>query len=285
MRYKKHIIDYNWFLVVEILGISDDVSKLTEFIYNKFNGENLYLTNIPLKLYKPINSITIKNFKSNEYSALFNLSKSKETINGLDLIFTFQKNITKDIIQHEVQHAYQFSINSREKSLKKLNDIRSARYSKMRVLTGTKRADIIDNFIYLIYFLNNVEIEAFVNETYRKLKESNCIKRNFKELLSNSYAYQICKSIENYNIFNEFSYVDKETKVKFFTYFKNEEHRLKKLKKDTFLKRIIRDLKFIFDKDLINNKELFDYMKKWDRYIESQNNKLMKKLHRLYDLF
>lgn len=280
----KRILNYELFLVIEKLGISDDVSKLTEYIYNIFKGDKLYLTNIPLKLHKPINSITIKTFESENYKALFNLSKSKETKKGLDLIFTFQKDTTKDIIQHEVQHAYQFSIQGKEKSLKKLDDIRSARYS-MGLLTGTERDTIIKDFVYLIYFLNDDEIEAFVNETYRNLKELYVSKIDFYPLLQRTEAYQVCNSIKRYNIFDRFSYVDKETKVKFFTYFRNEEHRLKKLKKDSFFKRIIRNLKFIFDKDLMNDKELFNSMKKWDKYIENQNNKLMKKLHRLYDLF
>jgi hypothetical protein len=282
------LMNYEKFLIIERLGINEDVELLSNYLKSKIGSISIVIDNIPLKLSKPINKIFITIINKKESIASFDIKRSNLTDSGWNLYFNFQTNPTIDIISHEVNHAYQFIMKGREKSIQTLNKIKASRHS-LNFLPFGQRNGKLNEVVDLIYYLNDAEINSFVVEIYADIKELSkrykIDKETFTKLIEKSEPYNICKFVDSINLSSYLNDISIDNKIKFFSILKEKEKELKN-GETNFKQKIVKLFKMIFHTNTksMENIELEATIKKWDNYFKSQSNKLRKKLFRLYDL-
>jgi hypothetical protein len=280
------LMNYEKFLIIERLGINEDVKLISNYLKSKIGSISIVIDNIPLKLSKPISKIFINITNNKKSVASFDIKRSNLTDLGWNLYFNFESNPTIDIISHEVNHAYQFIMKGREKSIQSLNKIKASRYSLNFLPFGQKNGKL-NEVVDLIYYLNDTEIDSFVVEIHADIKELSkkyiIDKETFTKLIENSEPYNICKFVDSINLSDYLSDISIENKIKFFSILKDKEKELKKGETD-FKEKLIKFFKMIFYTRNMENIELESTIKKWDNYFKNQSNKLRRKLFRLYDL-
>lgn len=289
------MMSYERFMIIERLGINQDVELLSNFLKSKISNRSLTITNIPLKLSKPINKIVIYIKNPKDINAAFDIGKSGLTKNGYNLYFIFPSNPSIDLISHEVNHAYQFMMKGREKSIQSLHRLRSARLASGLLPFGGKNSKL-NEVVDLIYYLSDSEIDSFTTEIYTDIKELSkrykIDKKSFVSLVSESEPYKICKFIDPIKLSDYLSDVSIDDKIKFFSVLKEEESRLKGINIKNDLFRKLTDLyhfikTYVLNIDPVKKIELDNLnltIDKWDKYLKIKSDKLKKKLFRLYDL-
>lgn len=154
------ISKFKEYIILEKVGIPEDANTLTNFILDNLQKlPNIFIKDLPLVSFRLRKIIIDFNTEPNT-DATFDLEKSK--MSGV-LHFHFRKDaITKQLIQHECDHAINFmkgELNNTLNHLKKLTNL----YKSNR-----NNISIFEDFILLFYYSSNDEISAIVNNFYRK---------------------------------------------------------------------------------------------------------------------
>ena len=284
------IMNYNKFLIIEKLGANKDVELLSHYLKDKILNKSIIINNIPLKLSKPINKIII-DIGQKDY---FDMSRSHSNINGYNLYFKFSPNPSIDIISHELNHAFQFIMKGKEKSLHDLDKLKSAKLAKGLLPFGYKN-DKFNDIVDFIYYLSDAEIDSYVMETYSDIKELfknyKIDKQTFISLINISTPYKICEYVDNINLNYYLKEISIEDKIIFFSILKEEEKRLKNINiKNNFFRKLSNLYNFFkikINSNSVKKIEVDDIsliIDKWDKYFKIKSNKLKRKLFRLYDL-
>ena len=291
------IISYKKFVILERLGISQDVEVLSNYLKSKITDKSLTIDNIPLKLSKPINKIFIdinRNRNSNT-EAHFDIGRSSLTNKGYDLYLVFSPNPTLEFISHEVSHAFQFIMKGREQSLHDIDRLKSAKLAKGLLPFGAKNSKL-NEVVDLIYYLSDSEIDSYVVELYSHItqlsKKYKIDKVTFQLLVKGFESYEVCKFVDSIELSEYLKDIPIEDKIKFFSILKEEEFRLKNINIKNNLFRKISNF-YHFFKMVIKSEpvkkievdELHLVIDKWNKYFKIKSSKLKMKLFRLYDLF
>lgn len=272
------IIKFENFLT-EKLGINDDVIFLVNFILNEINDkdkETLIINKIPNKTSFKINKIKINFINNNDVKGGFNSSRSKYTKDGYDLFLYLNINTDiKSTLYHELTHIIKYQ-NLTKKNIKMLSN--NNLYPDYR----------FDKLLYLLYYSDDSEINAKVSEIYSKIEDlmkDNLInnKEIFKTYIDNLIFMENDnpQMLINYDIFKDLKDISDKDKIKFFNYITT----LKNIKKTTnnkffiFFKMINH---ILFNKKDLNLEKI---LTRTQNHINSQGEKLLKKLSKLYDLF
>ena len=259
---------FNEYFLLEKLGISDEVSKLTNFILNNLENKNIIIlkNNLPNLSFKLRKIIIDHNITKGIYGS-FDVEKSNK--NGV-LYFHFDKNnITKALIEHECLHAFHFMKMELETTKEYLN--------KLTNLNKSNKNDneTLKDFILLYYYSSDFEISARIHEFYRKI-QNYANKDNFYEILQNSEEYYISNRLKNINLNKLFENVNDSLLNEFFSTFENYEH-----KKSSF--DFIKD--FFIKKKIINrNINIKNKIDNYEKYFNKQGNFMFKKLTKIYGL-
>jgi len=267
------ILKYNDFLT-EKLGISSDVLYLIRFLLPKLNGKDTIIDNIPDDLSFKINKMFIKFTNKNSG---FDISRSKLTENGFNLyIILNNKYDIKSTLYHELTHVIKYQ-SLVKKNIKLLS--KNYKYENKN----------FDNLLYLLYCSDESEINAKVAEIYSKIEDEINGMSNFiskKEIFSSYIKHNLNDSdnpkiLINYDIFEDLKNVSNYDKIKFFKYISD----INKIKKNYNNKFIQFIMCVINDKTNLDEMDLDIIMIRTQHYINSQGEKLLKKITKLYDLY
>jgi len=297
------INNYSEYLILEKLGVNNDIKSISEYIFNlikKNDKETTYIINSDdIELEKIIlDKIILKIKKENEnISGYFNIQKSDITEKGLYAIINFHGAPDIHTIYHELNHALQFYYIGKTQSLKQLSNLKS--------FNTKSNNEVIKEFLYLLYISENSELDSFISESYKKLKnillsikEINKDKFNitilFKEFYKDTPSYNHYELLKNYNIDKKFEPFKKEDIVSFIDYIENKNRFYKKYyKKNLFniIRLIFKELKDYKDYKF-NNIELIkdidnkynNIIKKYNKRFKDSSIKIHKKLIRLYSI-
>ena len=294
--------DFEEYIINEMLGINDDVSMLSEYLFeilsknteNKvvINGEDLYTD----KLF--INKIIIKRITLKYEKAEIDLNKSEITDTGLILYLNIHKNATiyKETLYHELNHALQFYFKNKEVSLNKLKSFKAFQQANIFI-----ENEYLKELVFYFYLEN--EIDSLVNETYVYILKNiqkydktilnDKLKELFDFYLKKSNAYLYYNYLKNYDPKRYYT-VDLEIMSKFLNFYKELNNTFRKNNKESFItkfKMILNIIYITFNKNkYITYPELYDKEKirnmldGFKPNFDKLSDKLIKKLGKLYDL-
>lgn len=274
------IINYKNF-IFEKLGVNDDVIKLVNFILPLISDKkNINITeNIPKTTFK-ISKINIKFISKKDISGAFVESKSKLTKDGFIIFLLLNKNEDiKSSLYHELTHVIKYQ-NLTNKNIKMIS--KNYSYPDRR----------FDKLLYYLYYADDSEINARVAQIYSEIEDHIKDMQHLvnKKDIFKTYIDGLIYDEDNnphmlieYNIFDDLKNISEKDKIKFFRYI-TEYDKIKKTSnsKLKILYNII--LQILFNKQN-SSIDLNSIMKKTQDYINTQGEKLFKKLTKLYDLY
>lgn len=287
------IENFEFFLLRE--RINEDVDKFSDEIYDIMKNSNLnkfeFSDEIPVKLNINKLIITIKdNIGIKGTLGSLNLGKSKKSSNGKWIIYIdLRKDFKLYSLKHELNHALRLTLIGKDKMISNLN------YIKSKGIFMPMKNKEIDNFFYLIYLSNDEELNSAVMETNGWIKEiiyeNKISKDDFLYLIQESTAYKNSENMINFNCKNHFNDFNNNELNKFFCILEDNKSELDKIQKSKFSK--IKMFIKAFN-DILNSKISFDkndnikYTPKkgpdfYEKWINSQGEKLKRRLYSLYD--
>jgi len=275
-------IQFNDFLLLEKLGINDDVIKLSEIVYSNIqNGITEF--NLP-KNKLGINKIIIE-YDNNIDAMGKNISDStKDTI-----VLNINPNlkINKGMIYHEMNHVLQFVRIGKEKSKKKLDPLMSM---ELTMFNTDFQIKILKDFIRFNYYLQKDEIDSYVYNSYYELKkyisinkiDNENIDKTFSIIIKLTMGYKILNYLKDYNV-DDLKNIDNKILVNFInTIDKNNK---------LILKYTLENIESVLDtikKGLLPSeyqiKNIDTYLNKIKKKQKESIKYLNKKLFRLKDL-
>ena len=271
-------------IILERLGISNNVLVLTKLIKNRLdNGEYDFTitgldVNDKLNDFK-INKLRIKFIKlRDEKLGFINTNKFNNTKKGVIGEIVFHDN-SYSVISHEIQHILQLS--------------KTKISNKDRILDTTinhlyiKDDDFIGDFLNLLYFLSKQEVDAY---TYTVLFDVcselpiSFTKNDFNNSIKNHPIWLISEkgvSLKYDDFLNNLDHEDLREIYRNFIY----RDRLSK-NDNTFTKRIVNTFKvlFLMNKSDINDKSYQKFFKTWVGWINKEAFRLQRKLSNLFDI-
>jgi len=182
------------FIILEKLGINIEVINISNIIYNQLI-KNPKSTEIIL----PYNKLNIKKIIITHIQnggADLNIDKSTN-----DVIYLNVHKITKDIIQHELNHALQLIKQGNSKIIKKITSYKAHLLMK-NILP---ESEYIENLLAFKYFSQKYEMDSYVYN----------IKQDMLELFDNSFQnlnYKNYSDIINNNFNVYYKHVLEESK-------------------------------------------------------------------------
>ena len=203
----------------EALSINDDVLRITESIFKDFVEKSsktpfIYATQGPsdIKTKRFISKVKIlgkeitfifncfnvlNSSKYEIYAQRYRIGNAETTLEKY-IVFvsagfisgTLKTNV-KSLLQHEIEHLYQYfkgkRLNSYDSTFSKNGP---AAYKKAYSILSSNSGNIDKETFYvayIIYTLSESEVDAFVNQLYRELEENQ--ENNVDEVLKDSNAY------------------------------------------------------------------------------------------------
>ena len=282
----------------ETLGVSDDVVKLSSYLYS-FLKDKLVgkydIDNLPTSL--PIKNIIVNIAENYKYEAGINIDKSFEKNGQWTIYFKLGENFSLATIQHEIHHMLQLIHRGKKDILNKISYIKSGFL--------LQKLDITREFFENLYLSSDEEINSMVSEAHVFIEESfyqsgiNIIdSEKFMDIIKETRSYEVSQQLINYNIHKTFKKFNKDQINKFFSLLENNKKDFDKIFaiKYTFFKKISILIKII--RDALDSDMNFDiiytddcgYIPKrginyYGNWIKSQGEKLQRKLFKMYDLF
>lgn len=289
------------YLLVEKLSINEDAVILSEYIFNIIQNKELKETYIinsnDIILNKIVLDKIILNIKkSNDViTGDFNIQKSKITNRGLFGIINVYGKPNIYTIYHELSHALKFYYKGKTQSLKQLSSLKS--------FDIKSKNEILKEFLYLFYISEKDELDSYILESFKKLKDILSTVKNinpnkfnlenlFKIFYKDTISYNHYELLKNYNIKEKFKNIKKEDIVSFFDYIEDRNGFYKKYYKKNLI-NIIRFVLFnIKNYNKLNKIELIDNLddrynsiiNKYDDRFKKTGNVIHKKLIKLYGL-
>lgn len=295
----KNYKDFNNYLIIEKLGINEEVLKISNIIYDDILIKNSY-KNYQIKL--PINKLGIeyvfiffKNHDNNKAS--FDIGRSNR--NKIYLWISKDIKLTVDTIYHELNHAIKFIFVGKENSKKKLFDIKSLRLVKPYI--ASEHDNIINTLIMFKYYSSREEIDSYLYNSYYQLinPSPDSIFYNFDKFYTDNFneffdllireteSYSIFKFISNYNP-NDLKKINHTDLQLYLNIVEDNYNFLLKQKRDIY--SILRAVyQIIFKKHFISTLDIKivnidKYIDKLQKEKDESSKYLIKKLYKLYDL-
>ncbi len=274
----------------EKLSINNDVEILSNEVYE-------FLIEKPIGIYTfrdsesnlPIKEIIIHLFDNDgNVGGTIELDKChKNRNNEWTIYMTIKVGFKRHIIQHECNHILQL-IKSKKNLQSKMNYINSGEILE-------KKTEFT-NFFILVYFASDHEIESIINDSYSYLrdivdKNTKIDNETFNNLIKEMKGYIVAKSLINFNIDYLFKDMSEEEINRFFISFAETKQRLDNFQnKDTGfiakIKSFYEAFAFIFlNKKLPELKYKVRGKAYYQKFINSQGEKLRRKMFKLYDHF
>lgn len=146
------ITELRKFLLLETLGINDNVIKLSKYIFDIIKDKKVNKITIPFYFYG-IKTIIINYKKIKNTHSNFNFEDSNK-----DEIYLNISNINKYDIEHELNHALQFIKTNKEKVRKQSSEYRAL------LLTNNdlEQNDIFEKLIAFRYFSQKYELDSLI---------------------------------------------------------------------------------------------------------------------------
>lgn len=295
------MINFQNYLILEKLSINDDVITLSEYIFNIINNEklkdNYTITSSDLKLDKIVLDKIVLNIEksNNTINGEFNMQKSKITDKGLIVIINIYGIPNVYTIYHELNHALKFYYKGKSTSLKQLSSLKS--------FDIKSKNEILKEFLYLFYISEKDELDSYITESFKKLKDILLSVKNinsdkfdlenlFKIFYKDTVSYNHYTLLKNYDMREKFKNFKKEEIVSFFDYIENRNRFYKKY----YRKNLINIIRFILfnikNYNKINKNELIDNLddkynsiiNKYNERFKKTSDVIYKKLIKLYGL-
>jgi len=297
----KNFFDFDYYLFLEKKHINEDISNISEYIFNNYNsatvGKYIIKDNIPLKL--NINKIKIEIVK---YDGIFNGSLVTKDCNknyngNWDISIKLKENFNLGLIMHEMNHAYELINMGKNNVVKKLDYLKSKNFINID--------EQIKNFIYVMYIATDEEINSNVNEAYGYIKDF-LFKKSFTKinqqlfinLIKQSPSYQKYLYLNHINMDIIFNNYDNRLLNNFLFFYEKNEIKFKEIRKknpNLFIQKLIFIYKTLtneidnsaFYKSNINNqtftpKRDIDY---YNNYFKKKADRLKRRLLELYTHF
>jgi hypothetical protein len=275
------------FNIFERLGYNDDVSKLAEYIYTQYNKKE---RKIDLREYSKknlpffINAIEIDEYYDEENNSPMSVDfkdgyyqKTKNIILKINIFY----DVKLSSLEHEMKHVYDYLITGGDVS--KLNNYKDVGKFTRLVFANVNKN--IDDFLRLLYFINQQEITAYYQQDVKIFKEEKNRYIDIDEYLKNSKLYQIYTYLKNNDMYDLIDSMTEIEKLSIMNISDNidkadiERNKVKGLKKyvkylkDKIIKKSEEQEYTIYKTEEINNffnkyVDLFDKQKKeYLRYI------------------
>jgi hypothetical protein len=291
----KKFEDFNQFnLIIERLHINKEVDFYSDKIYPIISNSKLSyfeFTDIPVKLNISKIIINLKNMKPG-LSGQLDLNKSKKTKLGWIIHIDLNKDFDLYILKHELNHALRLTLIGKDKMIKNLNHIKSQN------IFGLTKDSEMEYFFYLMYLVNDEEINSKVMETNGLIKEvmtkwgvSKLTKEQFDFIIKGSDVFNQSNELVNFKCDELFKKYDENKLNKFFYILEENKSELDRIQNSRFskLKLIIKSFRDIFNnKTGFNQNDRNIYKPKrgksfYDIWIPKQGNKLKKRIYSLFD--
>lgn len=292
--------DFENYLILEKLGINEDVVTLSEYILNIISDklEKKYIIDSnDIKLNKIVLDKIILNVKesNNSINGDFDIQKSDITIKGLKGVINIYGTPNIHTIYHELNHVLKFYHKGKTSSLKQLSSLKS--------FNVESKNEILKEFLYLFYISEKDELDSYITESYKKLKNILLSVKNinpnkfnldnsFKIFYKDTISYEHYELLKNYNIKENFKKLKKAEIVSFFNYIENRNRFYKKYYKKNII-NIIRLIVFsIKNYNKLNKIELINNLddkynaiiNKYDNRFKKSSGEIYKKLIKLHGL-
>jgi hypothetical protein len=235
--------------------------------------------------------INLKNMKPG-LSGQLDLNKSKKTKLGWIIHIDLNKDFDLYILKHELNHALRLTLIGKDKMIKNLNHIKSQN------IFGLTKDSEMEYFFYLMYLVNDEEINSKVMETNGLIKEvmtkwgvSKLTKEQFDFIIKGSDVFNQSNELVNFKCDELFKKYDENKLNKFFYILEENKSELDRIQNSRFskLKLIIKSFRDIFNnKTGFNQNDRNIYKPKrgksfYDIWIPKQGNKLKKRIYSLFD--
>jgi hypothetical protein len=273
--------NFQFKLISERLHLNKEVDLYSDQIYDIIkNSDKLKFEfyDVPQKL--NINKLII-NLKDNNDGNLgsINLDKCKKTDKGWIIEVDLVRNFKLNTLKHELNHVLRLTLIGKDKMISNLN------YLKSSLLFSNSNNDEIDRFFLIIYLANDEEINATISELNGYVKEVMSY-RNIDKL---SDAYKKANMLIKFSCKENFKSFSKNDLNKFFYLLEENKTELDTIQKSNFstIRTIFKAIKdILFNKVSFNDNKLYNPNKNdifYDRWINKQGNKLLRRIYSLYD--
>lgn len=273
--------EFSKFILNEELGFNLEVIRLSEFIFNKIIDSKPK----PNRILLPDNKIGIKEVfikygkNQDNIEASIDVYKSNKKKIYITLV-----NITKDNIEHKLNHVLQLSKIGKEKFINKYSEYKSF------LLTGNKFINnrVFNNFLSFKYFTLKTELDSYIYNIYYEVKQNIRKKedlKNFNLYLNLSETYRMIKYyLYDYNV-HDLKKIDPEVLILIFNVV---EEKYKFIIKYNNRKDFITWIKSFFKKKSeFKIKNIDDYLHKMEniqierqKYFSNKINKIYSKLNK-----
>jgi len=271
-------INFNDYLLVEKLGINEDVIKISEIVYKEIKKGNS-----DIKI--PDNKLGIKKIIIDYSKDIEMMGKdiSTSTNDTIVLMINPYLKINLGMIYHEMNHALQFIKIGKERSKKKLDNLMSMELS---MYNPDFQIDILRKFVKFKYYLQKDEIDSYIYNSYYELKrmvnDNINIDKEFKILIKNTIGYKILNYIKKYDI-DILKSIDSEILLNFINSIDRNNNLILKYKLENIESVLDTIKKGILPKEY-KIKNFDKYLNKIKKEQKSSIKYFEKKLYRLKDL-
>lgn len=284
--------NFEFKLISERLHLNKEVDLYSDQIYDIIkNSDKLKFEfcDIPKKINITKLIINLKDNNDGNLGSL-NLDKCKKTNKGWIIEIDLVRNFKLNTLKHELNHALRLTLLGKDKMISNLN------YLKSSLLFSNSNNDEIDRFFLIIYLANDEEINATISELNGYIKEvmsyrgvDKLSRNDFEYILKLSDAYKKANMLINFSCKGNFKSFSKNDLNKFFYLLEENKTELDTIQKSKFytIRTIFKTIKdTIFNKISFNDNKLYKPNKNdifYDRWINKQGNKLLKRIYSLYD--
>lgn len=188
-NYSVNISDKKFFTVPFLIDIVEvNVKKPILVSASYENSVNYKKNKDEIDIYKDTSKSLLKLTIAIPAFELPEVEKIEKIANG---IIKIVENIDPSIISHEIMHFYD-AVKNKKRKIKDLGDYKSYQ------INGFPK--IISSFLFLLYFMTEIENKVRPTETYHKLLDMGVTKDNFKEFMESQKVIKMIRRAENFDL-------------------------------------------------------------------------------------